>query len=1558
MKRLTSICLSLLLTLLANLTHAQFSGDFAPSNWALYSVSSYSDAYVNTSGAPTTIVFGGNDSDYGDYMSGNLYDEYWITIPSSYSDGSISFDWSFVNPDIEAFYYVVNSTETHVASYNDSGSLTIPVSPGDVFAFRIYSYDDCCGRGVLTISNFNSNAVVNSSPSFNAGSSTDLSLALNASATAINDSLAVTDTDSGDALSWTVTTAPSHGSLGGFPASATSTGSAVTPTGLTYTPTTDYSGSDSFVIQISDGTETASITVNVTIKATQAITFNAIDSKTYGDADFSLGNATTDKGLTVTYAAADPTVVSISGNTATILKAGTTQITATQAGDATYAAADTVKQTLVVNKKELTVTSAVAADKTYDGSTTATISGASLSGIVDTDVVTLGNSTSGTFAQATVGSGIAVGTSMTISGDDAANYSLTQPSLTAAITTKELTVTGAKASDKVYDGSTTATISGASLSGVVGTDAVTLANSTTGTFNQAAVGSSIVVTTTMTLSGDDAANYTLTQPSLSAVITTKSITVTADADQSKVYGESDPTFTYSVSPALVSGDNFSGGLTRAAGEDVDTYAIAQGTLTAGSNYDLTFVADNFAITQKAITVTADADQSKVYGEIDPTLTYSVAPALVTGDSFSGALTRAAGEDVDSYAIAQGTLTAGSNYDLTFVADNFSITQKAITVTANADQSKVYGETDPTFTYSVSPALVSGDSFSGALTRAAGEDVATYAIAQGTLTAGSNYVLTFVADNFAITQKAITVTADADQSKVYGESDPTLTYSVSPALVSGDSFSGALTRAAGEDVDTYAIAQGTLTAGSNYDLTFVADNFSITQKAITVTADADQSKVYGETDPTFTYSVSPALVSGDSFSGALTRAAGEDVDSYAIAQGTLTAGSNYDLTFVADNFAITQKPITVTADADQSKVYGETDPTFTYSVSPALVSGDSFTGALTRAAGEDVDSYAIAQGTLTAGSNYDLTFVADNFSITQKAITVTANADQSKVYGESDPTLTYSVSPALVTGDSFSGALTRAAGEDVDSYAIAQGTLTAGSNYDLTFVADNFSITQKPITVTADADQSKVYGETDPTFTYSVSPDLVSGDSFSGSLTRAAGEDVNTYAIAQGTLTAGTNYDLTFVADNFSITQKAITVTADASQSKVYGETDPTFTYSVSPDLVSGDSFTGELTREAGEDAGSYAIEIGTLTAGSNYDLSFVSADFVIEKAAQTISFDAIPVKHLETDDDFQLNATASSGLAVTYSYTYSADQTPAEVSEEGFVYLLTSGEVEITAMQAGDNNYLPAENVSQTLTIESSDASIHQLTIDGETYEQPEQEIYYQIDCGEEEISVTISYITEPNASSSEGSTFVIDTPVPGIYRQSITITSQDGTTQQTYLIVVEKAFNFDDIVVQKYNNVLLVNNNPDNNGGYTFVAYKWYKNGVLIGTGQYYSAGQNASNQLDPTASYSVELTTSEGEVIHTCDFSIELNSAFALTVTPNPVQAGSTVQVVTNYDDDMLSDRTIHVTNLYGTSVMQQVSASNNTSLTLPNSLAPGTYVVTTVASGVSLNAKIIVQ
>ncbi|MGM9478957.1 MBG domain-containing protein, partial [Pedobacter sp. GSP4] len=554
----------------------------------------------------------------------------------------------------------------------------------------------------------------------------------------------------------------------------------------------------------------------------------------------------------------------------------------------------------------------------------------------------------------------------------------------------------------------------------------------------------------------------------------KTITVTAAA-KSKTYGDADPALTYTFAPALVTGDSFSGALTRAVGENVGTYAINKGTLALNGNYTLTYVGADLTIGAKTITVTAAA-KSKTYGDADPALTYTFAPALVTGDSFTGALTRAVGENVGTYAINKGTLALNGNYALTYVGADLTIGAKNITVTAAA-KSKTYGDADPVLTYTSAPALVTGDSFTGALNRAVGENVGTYAINKGTLALNGNYALTYVGADLTIGAKTITVTAAA-KSKTYGDADPALTYTFAPALVTGDSFTGALTRAVGENVGTYAITKGTLALNGNYTLTYVGADLTIGAKTITVTA-AAKSKTYGDADPALTYTFAPALVTGDSFTGALTRAVGENVGTYAINKGTLALNANYALTYVGADLTIGAKTITVTA-AAKSKTYGDADPALTYTFAPALVTGDSFTGALTRAVGENVGTYAINKGTLALNANYALTYVGADLTIGAKTITVTAAA-KSKTYGDADPVLTYTSAPALVTGDSFTGALTRAVGENVGTYAINKGTLALGGNYAITYNGANLTINKAVLTVTAN---NAVMCQSDgfPTFT--------------------------------------------------------------------------------------------------------------------------------------------------------------------------------------------------------------------------------------------------------------------------------------------------------------------------------------------------------------------------------------------------------------------------------------------------------------------------------------------
>jgi hypothetical protein len=122
-------------------------------------------------------------------------------------------------------------------------------------------------------------------------------------------------------------------------------------------------------------------------------------------------------------------------------------------------------------------------------------------------------------------------------------------------------------------------------------------------------------------------------------------------------------------------------LARVSGENAGNYAINQGTIDVGSNYTLTYIGDDFSISRREISITADAGQTKLYGSVDPVFTFSIGGmGLGAGDALSGNLGRAAGESVGAYAINQGSLAVPdpSNYSVTYLGSDFNILQPAST----------------------------------------------------------------------------------------------------------------------------------------------------------------------------------------------------------------------------------------------------------------------------------------------------------------------------------------------------------------------------------------------------------------------------------------------------------------------------------------------------------------------------------------------------------------------------------------------------------------------------------------------------------------------------------------------------------------------------------------------------------------------------------------------------------------------------------------------------------------------------------------------------------------
>ena len=277
---------------------------------------------------------------------------------------------------------------------------------------------------------------------------------------------------------------------------------------------------------------------------------------------------------------------------------------------------------------------------------------------------------------------------------------------------------------------------------------------------------------------------------------------------------------------------------------------------------------------------------------------------------------------------------------------------------------------------------------------------------------------------------------------------------------------------------------------------------------------------------------------------------------------------YDISYVNGQLTVTAAPLTVTA-SNLAKAYGVTQ-TFlgTEFTSSGLQNGETIGSVSLASAGAAAAAnvaggpYAITASAATGGTfnagNYTITYVGGNLSITARPINVAADAI-SKVYGDADPALTYTVGGlGLASGDTnattFTGALTRAPGENVATspYAISQGNLAANTNYTVTGFTGNFlSITPAPLTVYANA-LSKILNMPDPLLTYMVAGlkfTDTAATTLTGELSRVAVETVGTYPINQNTLAlnttnfASTNYILKYVSANFTIVVPTIVVPA-------------------------------------------------------------------------------------------------------------------------------------------------------------------------------------------------------------------------------------------------------------------------------------------------------------------------------------------------------------------------------------------------------------------------------
>ena len=856
-----------------------------------------------------------------------------------------------------------------------------------------------------------------------------------------------------------------------------------------------------------------------------------------------------------------------------------------------------VNGTLIVAPRPVTVR-ADSKSKIYgevDPELTATVTGAVMGDTIDYTLSRTSGETVGTYA-------------IVAESGDNPNYTVSVEGGTFAIEKKYATVT-ANNKSKTYgeeDPELTATVTGR-----VGDDSIDYTLSRTS--------GETVGTYAINVNEGENPNYEVTVRGGTFTITRAALTVKAD-DKEKTFGALDPTLTATVT-GRVGDDSIAYTLSRTSGETVGTYTIMPVGNVLQGNYDVTYVAGALTISS------SDEVVVRIAGRRD-TAVYNGAPHSVSGyDVISISNSLYTEDDFTFNGTATATRTdAGTtlmglngnqfaNRNLNFAHVNFivvedgcqTITKARATVAADTF-SKIYGDADPALTATLTGTFA-GDTIDYALSRTSGETVGTYAINVNVNEGDNpNYEVTVTGAIFTINKKAATVVAD-NLEKTYGESDTTLTATVT-GTVGNDSIAYTLSRTSGETVGTYAISV-TLGSNPNYEVTATNGIFSINKKAVRVVVDA-LGKIYGEEDPELTATVTgtvegdsvygSGLIEGDTIAYTLSREAGENAGEYLIS-AMLGDNPNYEVTTVPGIFTIGKRIATVKAD-NMSKTYGEADPELTATVADTLP-GDTLNYTLERTAGENAGSYFIAV-TLGNNPNYEVAVTHGIFTINPRTVTVAAKGSE-KTYGESDPTLTATVSGTLGS-DVVSYTLSRTSGETVGTYAI---TVTPGSNpnYELTTVPATFIINKRAATVTATG-KSKTYGNADPALTATVTG-TVGSDVVSYTLSREVGEDVGTYAIVAESGN-NPNYEVTTVPGTFSIVPATAMVMAD-NKEKVHGTPDPVLTATVTG-LKNGDAegvLSYTMTRDSGDSVGTYAITpLGAAKQG-NYNVTYLPGTLTI-----------------------------------------------------------------------------------------------------------------------------------------------------------------------------------------------------------------------------------------------------------------------------------------------------------------------------------------------------------
>src|SRR5437016_2967215 len=333
-----------------------------------------------------------------------------------------------------------------------------------------------------------------------------------------------------------------------------------------------------------------------------------------------------------------------------------------------------------------------------------------------------------------------------------------------------------------------------------------------------------------------------------------------------------------------------------------------------------------------------------------------------------------------------------------------------------------------------------------------------------------------------------------------------------------------------------------------------------------------------------------------------------------------------------------------------------------------------------------------------------TDVPQSFNIAKANQTITFGALANKTFGDADFNVSATASSGLTVSFTATGNCT-VSGNTVHLTGAGSCTITASqagnANFNATTdVPQSFNIAKANQTITFNALANKTFGNADFNVSATASSGLPVSFTATGNCT-VSGNTVHLTGAGSCTITAAQAGNANFnaatdVPQSFNIAKANQTITFNALANKTFGDPDFNVSATASSGLPVSFTATGNCTI-SGNTVHLTGAGSCTITASQPGNANFNAAtdvpqSFNIAKANQTITFGALANKTFG-DADFNVSATASSGLSVSFSATGNC------TLAGNTVHLTGAGSCTITAAQPGNANFNAATNVPQTFTI-------------------------------------------------------------------------------------------------------------------------------------------------------------------------------------------------------------------------------------------------------------------